>query len=92
MLLIILSITPDIHKSQRLCHINMLKSHVERDKMEQRSCLLPVLVEATHAYKGKLEQNEVTSGCIRLKNSDVLANLGDRLQHPSLSEQKQLVH
>ena len=81
--------TPDTRKSQQLCPINMLKPYVERDKPEQRSCLLPVLVETTQVNKESSEQDRVTSGCMKLKNSDILANLGDNLQHLSLSEPKQ---
>lgn len=76
-------------QSQRLCHINMLKPYTVRDKTEQ---VLPraVLVEEVQAEMGEFsKQDAVMSGSIRLKNSDVLANLGEKLQHLSLSEQSQ---
>ena len=81
--------TPDRRKSQHLCHINMLKPYIARDKAEQ-VCPHVVLVEEVQAEMGEFsKQDAVISGSIRLKNSDVSVNLGEKLQHLSPSKQSQ---
>ena len=86
--------TPDRRKAQRLCHVNMMKPYVERTESSRQSvkCTLPVL----SVRKGSIEPVvvpsvcEVTSNSMKLKNSDVLANLGAKLCHLSCSQQMQL--
>ena len=63
--------TPDRRKSQRLCHVNMLKKYHEREKNVN---IKPVAVTMMEESEDVLFRDDVIGGSIKLKNSDVLAN------------------
>ena len=71
--------TPDRQKERRLCHINMLKPYCEKGQVE-----VPVTTVAscadTQENKEPHQQEEVGRSP-RLRNSDVLLNLEQKLQH-----------
>ena len=82
---------PNRRKAQRLCHVNMIKPYVERAESVEHPATrtVPVLV----VEKGSVvvpSEYEVASDNMKLKNSDVLANLETKLCHLSYSQQLQL--
>ena len=85
--------TPDRRKAQRLCHVNMMKPYVERAESSEQpvKCTVPVLT----VKKGPEDPvvvpsvGDVTNDSMKLKNSDVLENLGTKLRHLSCSQQTQ---
>ena len=86
--------TPDRRKVQRLCHVNMMKPYVERAGSGEHPVTrtVPVLV----VEKGPIDPvivpsvGDVAGDSMKLKNSEVLANLGTKLCHLSSSQQLQL--
>ena len=96
--------TPDRRKSRQLCHINMLKEHVDRN---DDNCVKPLCSVGLSNTSGhddtsemKVDQNDNSDDKqhdypMKLQNSDVLANLVEKLGHLSdnvQSELKQLIH
>ena len=79
--------TPDCQKERRLCHINMLKPYCEKGQVE-----VPVTIVAacadTQQRKRPHQQEEVRKSP-RLRNSDALLNLEQKLQH--LPEQEKMM-
>lgn len=80
--------TPDRCKSQRLCHVNMLKKYHEREESTNGIPVAPVTVVGES--RDLVGRDDVMSGSIKLKNSDILANLNEKLSHLSLLEQEQM--
>ena len=82
--------TPDQQKEKRLCHVNMLKPYYSR---EQNS--LPVQVSMNCVAKMDRQDDstlkaEEVGRSPRLKNSEVLLNLEQKLIHLPAQEQKVL--
>ena len=76
--------TPDRRKSQRLCHVNMLKKYHKR---EESTSSIPVAPVTVVGEMGDLiGRDDIISGSIKPKNSDVLANLNEKLRYLSLLE------
>ena len=79
--------TPDRRKSQRLCHINMLKEYQERTSTsatvaEQSSVTPNCVIQDLDLNSSEREVSEDMTDCVMvLKNSDVLSNLKDKLHH-----------
>ena len=84
--------TPGRRKKNQLCHINMLKLYRERNEEIKPLCVATEAITATSATKvdndvGLNAQNNggihdlSTDGCLRLQNSDVLANLDAKFVH-----------
>ena len=76
--------TPGRRKSKRLCHIYMLKLYHDREDLGSKKATVVAPVELDYAeqscdYDNEADNKEV----IRLKNSDVLNNLDQVLQHLS---------
>ena len=68
-----------------------MKPYRERDDAMQTNLPTPVLVEEIQAEMIEFsQQDDVMSGSIRMQNSDVLVNLGEKLQHLPLLEHEQL--
>ena len=87
--------TPDRRKRWQLCHINMLKEYVERndDGSVKPVCSVGPSQEVSH--DDNLVNDKQHEYPIRLQNSDVLANLDEKLGHLSDNVQcelKQLIH
>ena len=88
--------TPDRRKSQRLCHINMLKGYQERTSTsatvaEQSSVTPNCVIQDLDLNSSEREVSEDMTDCVMvLKNSDVLSNLKDKLHHLSDSEQDEM--
>jgi len=83
--------TPNRRKAQRLCHVNMMKPYVEGTEEVEHLATRTVPVLAVE--KGSVVVSpvyEVASDNMKLKNSDVLANLETKLCHLSYSQQLQL--
>ena len=79
--------TPDRRKSQRLCHVNMLKKYYEGEKVNiTRVAPVAMTVEVED-----FSCRDELSGSVRLKNSDVLSNLQEKLGHLPAPQQKQMI-
>ena len=95
--------TPDRRKSRQLCHINMLKEYVDRndDGKEKPVCSIGLSNNSGHDGNPEMEvdQNDNDDDKqyeypMKLQNSDVLANLDEKLGHLSDNvpcELKQLI-
>ena len=80
--------TPDRRKSQRFCHVNMLKKYHEREKNVN---IKPVAsVTMMEESEDVLFRDDVIGGSIKLKNSDVLANLQQKLCHLHVLEREEM--
>ena len=94
MILIIFINTPGRRKQKQLCHVNMLKKYVDRDS----SFVKPVSIINTVSQ----EISESDSDCVldirencdpgpvKLKNSDILNNLDQKLSHLDQHERVEL--
>ena len=92
--------TPDRRKSRQLCHINMLKKYIERSDnvTTQPVCSIGPIQEGNH--NDEVDQVVNSDGKqheypVKLQNSDVLANLDDKLSHLPEDEKcelKQIIH
>ena len=90
---------PDRRKSRQLCHINMLKEYVDKkdDSIAKLLCSVGPIGECSddevnHNDNSDDKQHEYP---MKLQNSDVLANLDEKLGHLSENVQcelKQLIH
>ena len=79
---------PDRRKQRRVCHINMLKEYCE-------STSSPSIVPVANVVglKDDLMMNEGPAGAdVKLTNSDVLANLHQKLGHLSVGERESMVN
>ena len=85
--------TPDRRKNTQRCHINMLKSFVNRNKNNVVQCaniIKHVLQNCNNVCDTQNSQdikNEIP-GLSRLQNSDILCTLNSKLQH--LNDSKRL--
>ena len=96
--------TPDRRKSRQFCHINMLKEYVDRndDSSVKPVCSVGPSQEVSHDDnpEREVDQNDTSNDKqheypMKLQNSDVLANLDEKLGHLSDNVQcelKQLIH
>ena len=77
--------TPGRRKSRQLCHINMIKVYVNRedDPIQPVACTVPLPVS-------NAEQIDVAAHSMKLKNSDVLADLGSKIGHLKEDQQQEL--
>ena len=71
--------TPDRRKERRLCHINMLKPYCEKGQVEVPVTTVSSCAD-TQENKEPHQQEEVGRSP-RLRNSDALLNLEQKLQH-----------
>ena len=83
--------TPDRRRTERLCHVNMLKRYFEKEvaKVATMTTICPV-------EKGKENEDPIpvddvnVSTSYKLRNSDVLANLKRKLNHLLEPQQQQV--
>jgi len=76
--------TPDRRKTQRLCHVNMLKSYWERGNVAKIAIVAPVsrqVEDATVSEDTVSTDDVMMSSSCTLQNSDILANLMKQLSH-----------
>lgn len=82
-------LTPDRKKKQRVCHINMLKSYVDRNESSVSSPQVsPVAAAAVvsspyNPSDDELDDRRSSASCARLRNSEILGNLDAHLTHLS---------
>ena len=85
--------TPDHRKTQRLCHVNMLKSYWEREDVARVATVVPVCgqEEDVIVSEDTVSTDDVMmSGSCTLQNSDILVNLIKKLSHLSQSQQQKI--
>ena len=80
--------TPDIRKSQRLYHINMLKKYKSREPISVSN--VACVVHSVHTVEQETECDAVVNNFVLLCNSDVLHNLEKKLCHLS-SEREEMI-
>lgn len=90
--------TPDRKKKKQLCHVNMLKPYYERESKETEIVLAVIPDRAaagSHPQKDSVEEKEFEVGFeefqCKLQNSQVLANLEEKLCHLSGVEKKEMM-
>lgn len=87
--------TPGRRKQKQLCHINMLKKYYERTD-ESSVAVVASTVVGQEVLEAKSDSEESSMGdseygrSIKLQNSDVLANLSDKLCHLTAEEQAEM--
>ena len=81
--------TPDRRKSQRLCHINMLKQYKSRDPVSASSAAC--VVQSVHTVEQETESDAVVMDFALLCNSDVLHNLEKKLCHLAFPEREEMI-
>ena len=79
--------TPDRRKQKQLCHINMLKPYFER-KDDNVHPVQSVVSDPARDDCNLDENIDVSSGTVRLNNSEILSNLDLKLAHLSPSQQE----
>ena len=84
--------TPDRRKNTQLCHINMLKSYVNRDKDNVVQCANIVSQNCNNVRDTQNSQDfeNKIHGLSRLHNSDILCNLDSKLGHLGNSKKQEL--
>ena len=76
--------TPDRQRTERFCHVNMLKRYLEREDAAKVAIITSVcLGESVKESEDPVPADDVTMSNSRLQNSNVLANLGEKLCHLS---------
>ena len=82
--------TPGRRKQKQLCHINMFKKYIDRDSSVISSVNLVNTVPLEQNQMNSEDMNFVKSdpASSKLKNSDILKNLDQKLSH--LSSDKRL--
>ena len=89
---------PERQKQRRVCHINMLKEYYE-DGLSHSVSDGPLTVATTVTITHETRPKEKSEGPtdegfvgadVRLKNSDVLANLDNKLSHLSVEERDEV--
>ena len=87
--------TSDRRKTQRLCHVNMLKSYWERGDVAKVAIVAPVsgqlqVEDATVSEDTVSTDDVMMSSSCTLQNSDILANLMKKLSHLPQYQQQQV--
>ncbi|XP_071943657.1 uncharacterized protein [Antedon mediterranea] len=78
--------TPDRRKKKRLCHINMLKPYTARNNTDTcTSTPVACVVEENSEEFGDPDT------CVKFSNSDVLANIEDKVGHLSRDRKVEIV-
>ncbi|XP_071950797.1 uncharacterized protein [Antedon mediterranea] len=78
--------TPDRRKKKRLCHINMLKPYTARNNTDTcTSTPVTCVVEENSKEFGDPDT------CVKFSNSDVLANIEDKVGHLSRDRKVEIV-
>ena len=89
--------TSERQKQRRLCHINMLKAYYEKSPCVQDKhvpvtpAVLTTTVTFSQEGEGPLEAT-LSRSELRMRNSDVLANLDKKLSHLPLKERAEVVN
>ena len=83
--------TPDRWKSQRLCHINMLKKYQDRESKSASNVATACVVQTVHQDDQETAYDTMVSDFALLCNSDVLDNLDKKLCHLTSPEREEMV-
>jgi len=78
--------TTDRQKTQRLCHVNMLKSYWERGDVAKVATVAPVCGQVEDVIVSEDTDDVMMGSSCTLQNSDILADLMNKF--PSLSSNK----
>ena len=80
--------TPDRRKSQRLCHVNMLKKYKGRESIPETN--VACVVQSVHTIDQETECDAVVNDFTLLCNSDVLSDLEKKLCNLSSPEREEM--
>ena len=80
--------TPDRQKKRRVCHVNMLKPYIRRDDEEKAQPVLSAVESNPKSEEEEMCKIEREEPCVKLKNSEVLAHIDDKLTHLSEKERR----
>ncbi|XP_030835976.1 uncharacterized protein LOC115921856 [Strongylocentrotus purpuratus] len=79
--------TPDRQKKRRVCHVNMLKPYIRRnDESKAQPVLSAVECDSKCEVEKEVCKIERENPCVKLKNSEVLAHIDNKLTHLSVKE------
>ena len=81
--------SPDRRKSQRLCHISMLKQYKSRDPISASNAAC--VVQSVHTVEQETECDAVVNDFALLCNSDVLHKLEKKLCHLASPEREEMI-
>ena len=73
--------TPSRRKSKQLCHINMLKPYYDRRNAEASKTAVVVVPVERNSQEGSTSDADLNMEVIRLKNSNILNDLNQKLRH-----------
>ena len=79
--------TPDRRQKQRVCHINLLKPYVSREKSKPRE--VPMISLAR--VPTDLSRIEYKFAESKLNNTDALKSLDTRLEHPPVEDKEKII-
>ena len=85
--------TPDRQKKRRVCHVNMLKKYVARNPDVTATpvvCVVDCELDVGMPEKEVCDMNDQNPR-LKLKNSDVLANLEEKVNHLGVSERNDIL-
>ena len=82
--------TPGRRKERRLCHVNMLKPYHGREGNKTLAMVALNCVARNDEKDLSFQESEKIGRCVRLKNSDVLLNLEQKLSHLPVHEKEML--
>ena len=85
--------TPDRRKGKRMCHINMLKEYFERSESTVKSMSTMTLIPApTEGNASAGVQEKEMDQNVRLKNSEILGNIGMKIGHLTDFQREEVSH
>ena len=78
--------TPGRRKTKRLCHVNMLKAYNEKPDRQDSPKTVSVVSSPPNDVTQQMITEDEPRQSVRLKNSDVLQHLDEKLQHLPMGE------
>ena len=78
--------TPDRQKKKRVCHVNMLKPYIRREVRTQP--VLSLVESCPESDEEQLCKIEREEPFVKLRNSEVLEHIDDKLEHLSPEERR----
>jgi hypothetical protein len=84
-------LTPDRRKAKQLCHVNMLKAYFDRSEHSVPVATVQRRVNEKVEVCQEVAPEEMDPECVvKLKNSEVLANLESKVTHLEPTQQKEI--
>ncbi|XP_063963929.1 uncharacterized protein LOC135156194 [Lytechinus pictus] len=80
--------TPDRRKTKRVCHVNMINAYVRRDDEKRAQPVLSAVESELNDESEEMCKIERDEPCVKLKNSEVLTHINDKLTHLSEKERR----